>query len=101
MKRSPLLLLAGALILAGSGGFLAATALGTGAQQPTRTVTLTIPTGTGQQGPAGPAGATGPAGPPGPKGDPGAESCPAGYDFGSVVFNGPGGQTQIATCLKR
>ena len=98
MKRSPLLLLAGALVLAGSGGYLAATALGTGSQAPTRTVTLTIPTGTGQQGPAG---ATGPAGPPGPKGDPGAESCPAGYEFSALLIIVQGqGPTQIATCLK-
>ena len=93
MRRSPLLLLAAALALAASGGFLAATALGTGSQQPTRTVTVDV--GTGAQGQPGP---------PGPKGDPGtpgAESCPPGYDFGAVVLNAPGGQTQIATCLKR
>ena len=95
MKRSPLLLLAGALVLAGSGGFLAATALGTGAQQPTRTVTIDV--GTGQQGPAGPAGATGPAG---PAGAPGVESCPPGYSFGAVLINAQGGHVQIATCIK-
>ena len=97
MRRSPLLLLAAALALAASGGFLAATAIGQGSQQPTRTVTVNV--GTGQQGPAGPAG---PAGPPGPKGDPGAESCPPGYDFGALVLVQQGqGPTQIATCLKR
>ena len=90
-------LLGAALALAGSAGFLATQALGIGAQQPTQTVTVDIPTGTGPAGPAGP------AGPPGPKGDPGspgAESCPTGYTFSAVVFNAPGGQRTIATCLK-
>ena len=90
-------LLAVALAFAGSAGFLATKALGIGTQQPTQTVTIDIPTNTGPQGPVGP------AGPPGPKGDPGtpgAESCPPGYTFSAVVINAPGGQHQIATCLK-
>jgi len=92
VRRSPLLLLGAALALAASGGFLAATALGTGSQQPTRTVTVDV--GTGAQGQPGP------PGPPGAKGDPGAESCPAGYSFGAVLINAPKGQVQIATCIK-
>jgi len=95
VRRSPLPLLGAALVLAASGGFLAANALGTGKQQPARTVTVDV--GTGQQGPAGP---PGPPGPAGPKGDPGAESCPAGYSFGAVLINAPKGQVQIATCIK-
>jgi len=88
--------LALAIVLAASSGFLVAKAV-TGQSQPTTTVTIDIPTGTGPQGPAGPAGPQGPAGPPG---SPGAESCPTGYVFGAVVFNTPGGHQQIATCLK-
>jgi hypothetical protein len=80
------LLLLVALALAGTMGFLAATAVGVGQQDPTRTVTIDV--------------ATGPQGPPGPPGSPGAESCPDGYTFASVVFNTPGGHQQIATCLK-
>src|SRR5262245_7099606 len=83
--------LAAALVLAGGAGILAAVALGTGQQTPARTVTIDVA-----------AGATGPAGPTGPRGPagaPGAESCPAGYTFGAVVFNTPGGHQQIATCL--
>lgn len=88
-----LLILAG--ILAAGTGFLTAVATGVGSQAPTKTTTVNVGTGeTGSQGPPGP------AGPPGPKGDPGAESCPAGYTFGAVLFNAPGGQTQIATCIK-
>jgi len=89
--------LVGALVLAASSGFLVAKAV-TGQSQPTTTVTIDIPTGTGPQGPAGPAGPQGPAG---PAGSPGAESCPSGYVFGAVVFNTPGGHQQIATCLKQ
>ena len=84
-----------ALALAGGAGFLATKALGVGAQQPTRTVTIDV--GTGTQGPAGPAG---PEGPQGPAGQPGAESCPTGYSFGALLINAPKGQVQIATCIK-
>lgn len=99
MKRlnKPIFLLAAAVALAGSAGYLAATAIGLGAQAPTDTVTVNFPTGTGEQGPAGP------SGPPGPKGDPGspgAESCPTGSTFKAVLFNAPGGQTTIYTCVK-
>ena len=81
---------AASLALAAGSGFLAAKALGITAQQPTVTTTVNVPTGS-----------QGPPGPPGPAGDPGAESCPDGYVFGALVINHPGGQTQIATCLKR
>jgi len=80
-----------AIALAAGSGFLVAKAVTT-QSQPTTTVTVDIPTGA--------TGAQGPAGPPGPAGSPGAESCPAGYVFGAVVFNTPGGHQQIATCLK-
>jgi hypothetical protein len=89
------------LALAGASGFLASQVFAAGKQQPTSTVTISIPTGTGQQGQQGP---PGPAGPPGPKGDPGtpgAESCPAGYTFSALVIIVQGqGPTQIVTCLK-
>src|SRR5262245_56828440 len=83
------------LVLAGSSGFFAATALGVGSQAPTRTVTVHV--GTGEQGPPGP---PGPPGPQGPKGEPGAQSCPVGFSHGVLVLNAPGGQVTIATCLK-
>jgi hypothetical protein len=89
------LLLAAGLALAGSAGYLTSQALGTGSQQPTRTVTIDV--GTGAQGQPGP---PGPAGPKGDPGTPGAESCPAGYSFGAVLINAPRGQVQIATCIK-
>jgi len=91
----PGLIVLGALVLAGASGFLTATALGTGSQAPVSTVTVDV----GAAGPAGPAGPTGPSGPSGPAGAPGAESCPQGYEFGAVVFSGPHGLTQIATCV--
>ena len=92
---SGLLTLAGALVLAAAAGAFAAVALGTGTQAPVSTVTINAGA-TGEQGPAGPAGPPGPAG---PSGSPGAESCPTGYEFAAVVFNTPGGHTQIATCV--
>jgi hypothetical protein len=94
----PIYILVAALVLAAGTGFLAATAIGVGSQQPTRTVTINV--ANGAKGDPGPAGPPGSAGPPGPKGAPGAESCPAGYSFSALVINHPGGQTQIATCIK-
>jgi len=88
-------ILIAAIGFAAGSGFFIATALGIGSQAPAKTVTIDV--GTGTQGPAGPAG---PPGPSGPAGSPGAESCPAGYTFSAVIFNSPGGQRQIATCLK-
>lgn len=78
-----------ALVLAAGTGVLAAVALGATTQAPARTVTIDVGTGV-----------TGPQGPPGPPGSPGAESCPDGYTFSAVLFNAPGGQQQIATCLR-
>jgi len=91
-KLAPYLIAIVAMGFAITAGYFTATALGVGTQTPARTVTVDVGTG--------PAGPTGAQGPPGPAGSPGAESCPAGYTFGSVVFNSPHGQQQIATCLK-
>jgi hypothetical protein len=91
-SQATTLLLSVTIVLAAGAGVLAAVALGATSQAPARTVTIDV--------------ATGPQGPPGPKGDPGepglpgAESCPDGYTFSAIVFNAPGGQQQIATCLK-
>jgi hypothetical protein len=90
--------LVGALALAAVSGALTSIALGGSTQAPTKTVTINILNG--QTGPQGPAGPPGPKGDPGPAGAPGAESCPTGYTFGALLINHPGGQTQIATCLK-
>jgi len=86
----PQILVAGSLALAGGAGFFAANAGGQAA--PTRTVTLDIPTGTGEQGPPGP---------PGPKGDPGESgvACLDGFSPGILVINHPGGHVRIYTCL--
>ena len=83
-----------ALVLAGGAGYLAAAAIGQGAGEPTRTVTVDV--GTGAQGPPGPQGERGPAGPPGPAGQ---FDCGAGYEVGVLVINAPGGQVRIKTCL--
>ena len=93
------LAIGGALVLAGASGAFAAVALTSSSQQaPTKTVTINA--GEGATGPSGPAG---PAGPPGPKGDPGAgggaESCPVGSSFQSIVINSPGGHTEFWTCV--
>ena len=94
----PYLLLGAALILAAGSGVLAATALGTGAQGPARTVTVDV--GTGLQGPAGPPGPKGDQGPPGPPGQDGSQVCPAGFSNAFVVINAPKGQTTLWTCVK-
>lgn len=104
------------LSLAGvAGSLIAASALGSGAQEPTKTITIDIGTGPtgppgppGLQGPTGPKGEIGPIGPPGPvgptgpKGEPGGGPCtgaPLGYIPGILVINTPGGQTKLWTCL--
>jgi hypothetical protein len=108
------------LVLAGTAGFF--TAVGSGAAEKTRTVTISLlqgppgprgpkgeqgepgPKGAqGEQGAKGDAGPQGPPGPQGPKGDPGEPgkvSCPDGFSPGELVINHPGGQTRIWTCLK-
>ena len=68
------ILLAAALVLATGAGFLAATALGTGAAGPAPTVTINVPS-------------------------PSSVVCPDGYTAGRLVINHPGGQTAIWTCL--
>src|SRR5215831_4682750 len=117
------------LVLASAAGVLAAVALGVGTQQtPSTTVTVDIPNaGPGPEGPTGPAGpagpkgdagdvgppgpvgAIGPQGPAGPKGDTGpagpqgpvgGTECNAGFTFGNLVLNAPGGQVTIQTCIK-
>ena len=97
-RAKPFLLLGAAIALAAGSGFLASQAIGGSAQTPTRTVTISVANGTA--GPPGPKGETGAPGPPGPPGPAGSESCPAGFEFGELVINHPGGQTTIATCLK-
>jgi hypothetical protein len=92
------LLLAGGFTLATGSGFLAAEALGVGAQAPTATTTVNV--GQGAAGPTGPSGPAGPAGPTGPAGSGGAENCPTGSTFKAVLLNAPGGQTEIWTCVK-
>jgi Collagen triple helix repeat (20 copies) len=116
----PFLYTLGALALAGSSGFLVATALGiTSQEEPVRTVTIDV--ATGPPGPAGPAGVQGEIGPVGPKGEEGpvgprgeigpegprglpgvGGSCsgaPAGYGPGVLVLNAPGGQIRLWACL--
>ena len=92
MRVSNVLAAVGAASFVAAGGFGAAVAISqTGAQTPTKTVTVDV--GTGEQGPPGP---RGPAGPPGP---PGNATCPTDSTFGTVIFNAPGGQTKIHTCI--
>lgn len=120
---------AGAVLWTAAGGFGAAFLISKTNQAPTETITISPGGGTvtGEQGPPGPAGPAGPQGPAGPKGDtgaqgpkgdagpqgipgppgpkgdpgsPGAESCPTGSTFKAVLFNSPGGQTVIYTCVK-
>jgi len=93
MKISPqALAVVGGLALVGAGGLgTAAVVAQTGAQTPTKTVTVDV--GTGEQGPAGPPGPRGPAGPPG------GTTCPEGSTFGKLVINAPKGQVSIFTCI--
>lgn len=122
--RLSILWLAGGLVLAGTSGYMTSAALGIGSQTgPVRTETVNV--GSGEQGPAGPqgpqgekgdkgergeTGAQGPQGPPGPigpQGPPGTgggsgnvcTGAPSGGEPGVVVFNAPGGQVRIWTCI--
>lgn len=79
-------LAAGSLLLAGTSGFMVATAIGATAPPPEKTVTVTIPTN-----------ATGPTGPTGP---PGTIDCPTGFVPGVLIVNHPGGQVSVYACLK-
>ena len=67
-------LLTGSLVLAGSSGFLASTALSQEPTPPDRTVTVEIEEG--PPGPPGPMGATGPKGDKGEQGPQGEEGIP-------------------------
>jgi Collagen triple helix repeat (20 copies) len=106
MKRA-LLLLVGSLALAGTSGFLTATALSQEPGDPERTVTVEVATGPpGPAGPPGPPGeagapgqpgATGPAGPPGPAG---TTACKVGFERGELVIVHKTGRTTIWTCLE-
>lgn len=85
--RIILILLASTVLVAGGvAASVGAVALGQSGE-PTRTVTIEV----GQQGPPGP---------PGPQGPPGAAAdCPDLFSPALVVFNAPGGQQVIYTCL--
>ena len=89
------LLMTGSLGLAAASGILGATALSAGSATPTITTTITVKDG--PPGPPGPQGVQGPAGPAGPSA---SEDCPAGYEYGDLVINHPGGQVSILGCIK-
>lgn len=110
-----LLLVVGLSLTAVAGGLATAVGFSASGATDARTVTVTIAPGppgpkgdTGDTGPAGPPGPAGVAGPPGPTGPPGTggggtggpcEGAPEGYEPGVLVFNSPGGQQTIWTCL--
>jgi hypothetical protein len=100
-KHTVPLAIGGALALAASAGFLTAAAVGgSSALTPQKTVTISIPTGTGPTGPAGPEGPAGPPGEPGPAGPAGSIDCPAGSTFGKLVIIVQGqGPTAIYSCI--
>ena len=90
--RRPILILILSLLLAGSSGYLASTAISQEPGPAETTTTITI-----SSGPPGPAG---PAGPEGPAGPAGAQTCKPGFVKGELVINHPGGQVTIWTCIK-
>lgn len=121
-------LLATSLGLAVGTGFFTATELASGQEEGSaRTITVNVGTGEkgepgepgpqgekgdpGETGPIGETGAQGiqgeigPPGPQGPKGDPGESGggpcagAPPGWEPGFTVFNTPGGQQTIFTCI--
>lgn len=113
-SRITALMLASGLVLTGTAGFFASQAISQTDEGPTRTITIK----NGEPGPPGPAGPPGPkgeqgekgekgergepgpAGPAGPKGDPGGTTCPAGFIFGRLIINHPGGQEILYVCFK-
>jgi hypothetical protein len=116
-RRLPLLLTLLGLVFAGTAGFF--TAVGSGAAEKVRTVTVSLVQGPpgprgprGEQGPQGerglqgergeqgPQGPPGPAGPKGDPGEPGKMSCPSGYSPGVLEINTPQGHVRIFTCLE-
>lgn len=108
MSKKVIILMISSLALAGSAGFLTATAMSAdSAPAPVKTVTVNIHNG--EQGPPGPAGPVGEAGPkgekgdkgdPGPQGPSGSVSCPNGFVPGDIVINHPGGQVTMYGCIK-
>lgn len=89
-----------AMVLAAGTGYLASQAL-SAAPQPTRTVTINVPTaGPGPTGPQGPQGPQGPKGDPGPEGPAGGVTCPDGFSPGELVVNHSGGHVTLYTCLQ-
>lgn len=96
------------LVAAGASGVFLATALGQGAAEPTRTVTIDVSTGPqgepgpqGPPGPEGPPGEPGPQGPPGPKGEPGGQSCSPGFSMAIVKIIQQGkGPTDLEVCVR-
>lgn len=116
-SRLTALLLAGALVTTSAGGYFTSQAL----SQTDSGKVVTIDVGKGEKGDPGPPGPPGPrgekgdqgergiAGPigaAGPKGDkgepgpPGAVICPAGFVWGRLIINHPGGQVTIFTCIE-
>ena len=107
-SRITALMLASGLALTGAAGFFASQAVSQTDEGPTRTITIN----NGEPGPPGPAGPPGPKGeqgekgergepgPAGPKGEPGGTTCPAGFIFGRLIINHPGGQEILYVCFK-
>jgi hypothetical protein len=95
-SRLTALLLAGSLAATAAGGYFTSQAL----SQTDSGKVVTIDVGKGEKGDPGPAGPAGPAGPKGEKGETGGTTCPAGFVFGRLIINHPGGQTTIFTCLE-
>ena len=102
-NRTSLLLMIGSVGLAGAAGYGTSVALGLGTAGAPPTFTTTVNVGgpgeTGATGPSGPAGPAGPTGPEGPQGGGGAQDCPAGSSFQSVILNAPGGHTELWVCV--
>ena len=122
-SRITALMLASGLALTGAAGFFASQAVSQTDEGPTRTITINNgepgppgPVGPpgpkgeqgekgerGEPGPAGPKGEQGERGEPGPagpKGEPGGTTCPAGFIFGRLIINHPGGQEILYVCFK-
>lgn len=100
------LIASGSLLAAGAGG-LAAVQIAQGqTEEPTKTVTIEV----GEQGPPGPPGPQGDIGPQGEQGEQGPQGiqgppgdptdCGAGFTYGLMVFNSPGGQEAMKGCIR-
>ena len=100
---TPKILIIAALLLAGSSGFLVAATVGVDAAGTPKTVTVNV--APGPPGETGPAGPQGPPGEKGEKGDPGGapgggDSCPKGFELGTLVINDLAGRVAVWACLK-